>query len=84
MNLTESARRKVSLLMPTSAWCAGIGQHRLMCTSNKLNLLVSDPEVGGIWCAPFKKPSGQELAEGKREISRRFPSVRAIFRFSIR
>lgn len=53
-------------------------------TSNERNLLVSDPKKGPIWCMPFKKPSGGELPEWKREINRRLSSLRAIVEFPFR
>ena len=53
-------------------------------TSNEHNLLASDPDKGPIWCMPFKKPSGQELPEWKREINRGLASLRAIVEFPFR
>ncbi len=84
MNLTENTRRLIFVLMPTSARCAGIDQHRLMYTNNRRNLFASDPDAGPIWCRPSKKPSRQELVERKREISRRLASLQAIVEFPFR
>jgi IS5 family transposase len=53
-------------------------------TDNEHNLLASDPEKGPIWCMPFKKPSGGELPEWKRDINRRLASLRAIVEFPFR
>ena len=53
-------------------------------TSSEHNLLASDPETGPIWCMPFKKPSGRELPEWKREINHRLASLRAIVEFPFR
>ena len=52
--------------------------------SNEHNLLASDRDKGPIWCMPFKKPSGQELPEWKREINRGLASLRAIVEFPFR
>lgn len=53
-------------------------------TDNEHNLLASDPDNGPIWCMPFKKPSGGELPNWKREINRRLASLRAIVEFPFR
>jgi len=53
-------------------------------TDNAHNLLASDPVKGPIWCMPFKKPSGGELPEWKRDINRRLASLRAIVEFPFR
>ena len=53
-------------------------------TSSEHNLLASNPEQGPIWCMPFKKPSGRELPEWKREINHRLASLRAIVEFPFR
>jgi IS5 family transposase len=53
-------------------------------TSNRHNLLASDPTTGPIWCTPFKKPARGELPEWKREINHRLASLRAIVEFPFR
>jgi IS5 family transposase len=53
-------------------------------TSSEHNLLASDSETGPIWCMPFKKPSGRELPEWKREINHRLASLRAVVEFPFR
>jgi hypothetical protein len=53
-------------------------------TDNEHNLLASDPQNGPIWCMPFKKPSGGELPDWKRDINRRLASLRAIVEFPFR
>ena len=53
-------------------------------TDNEHNLLASDPEKGPIWCMSFKKPSGGELPEWKRDINHRLASLRAIVEFPFR
>lgn len=47
-------------------------------TSKVHNLLASNPRQGPIWCMPFKKPSGKDLPEWKKELNRGMASLRAI------
>ena len=53
-------------------------------TTNEHNLLASDPKCSPIWCMPFKKPSGEELPEWKREINNKLASLRAVVEFPFR
>lgn len=46
-------------------------------TTHERSLSGSDPEVGPLWCFPYKKPAGGELPEWKRKINRRLSQLRA-------
>jgi transposase, IS5 family len=45
-------------------------------TTGERDLSVSDPATGPLWCFPFKRRSGQELPEWKREINHRLSQLR--------
>ena len=46
-------------------------------TTRERNLSASDPASGPLWCFPFKRVRGRELAEWKREINHRLSQLRA-------
>ena len=46
-------------------------------TTKARNLSASDPKRGPLWCFPYKRRSGEELPEWKREINHRLSQLRA-------